>query len=84
MSHVSYTELRANLVTYMDAVCDNCDALVVTRQNARSVVMVSEDEYESMLETLHLLKSPANAENLFRAIAELDAGKGIADEIVRP
>jgi antitoxin YefM len=84
MSHVSYTELRANLVTYMDAVCDNCDALVVTRQNARSVVIVSEDEYESMLETLHLLKSPTNAESLFRSIAQANAGEVVDDKIVRP
>jgi antitoxin YefM len=61
----------------MDKVCDSRDALVVTRQNARSVVMVSEDEYEAMLETLHLLRSPANAADLLRSIAELDEGKGI-------
>jgi antitoxin YefM len=77
MSHVSYTELRAKLATYMDKVCDSHDALVVTRQNARSVVMISEDEYEGMLETLHLLRSPANAADLLRSMADLDEGKGI-------
>jgi antitoxin YefM len=82
MSHVSYTELRANLVRYMDAVCDNRDTLVVTRQNARSVVLVSEDEYESMLETLHLLKSPANAHRLLRSIAEADAGQLVEHELI--
>ena len=75
MGHVSYTDLRANLATYMDEVCDSRDALVVTRQNARSVVLLSEDEYESMLETLHLLRSPANATRLLRSIEEADAGK---------
>jgi antitoxin YefM len=74
MSHVSYTDLRANLATYMEAVCDSRDALVVTRQNARSVVLLSEDEYESMMETLHLLRSPANAARLFRSIEEAAAG----------
>ncbi|MBQ0818796.1 type II toxin-antitoxin system prevent-host-death family antitoxin [Microvirga sp. HBU67558] len=74
MGHVSYTELRSNLARYMDEVCDNRAPLHVTRQNARGVVMVSEDEYEGIMETLHLLRSPANADRLLRSIAEADAG----------
>jgi antitoxin YefM len=49
--------------------------LVVTPQNARSVVLMSEEEYEAMMETLHLLHSPANAARLLRSIADADAGK---------
>jgi antitoxin YefM len=75
MKHASYTELRANLAKYMDEVCDSHDALVVTRQNARSVVLISEEEYEGMMETFHLLRSPANAARLLRSIADADAGK---------
>lgn len=75
MKHVSYTDLRANLAKYMDEVCDHRDALVVTRQNARSVVLMSEEEYEGMMETLHLLRSPANASRLLRSIEDADAGK---------
>jgi antitoxin YefM len=75
MSHVSYTELRTNLAKYMDEVCDSRAALHITRQNARSVVMISEQEYEGMLETLHLLRSPANASRLHRSIAAANAGR---------
>ncbi len=74
MSHVSYTELRSNLAKYMDEVCDNRDALHVTRQNARSVVMLSEEDYEGILETMHLLRSPSNAARLLRSVKEADAG----------
>ena len=74
MSHVSYTELRANLATYMDRVCDDRAPLHVTRQNARSVVMLAEEEYDALIETLHLLRSPANAARLLRSIKEADAG----------
>jgi antitoxin YefM len=49
--------------------------LLITRQNARSVVLISEEEYEGMMETLHLLRSPANAERLLRSIEDADAGK---------
>ncbi|MGC1777723.1 MAG: type II toxin-antitoxin system prevent-host-death family antitoxin [Xanthobacteraceae bacterium] len=81
MSHVSYTELRANLAKYMEEVCDSRDALVVTRQNARSVVLVSEDEYAGMMETLHLLRSPTNAARLMASIAEADAEDLVEHEI---
>lgn len=74
MANVSYSELRANLAKYMDEVCDNRDAIVVTRQNARSVVMVSEEEYEGLMETVHLLRSPANAARLLASIKSADRG----------
>jgi antitoxin YefM len=75
VTYVSYTELRSNLVKYMEEVCDSRAPLHVTRQNARGVVMISEDEYEGMMETLHLLRSPANAARLLRSIGEADGGK---------
>ena len=74
MAHVSYTELRAKLATYMEQVCDTRAPLHVTRQNARAVVLISEDEFEAMMETLHLLRSPANAARLLESIAEADRG----------
>lgn len=75
MSHVSYTEFRRRLAKYMDDVWQNRAPLRVTRQNARTVVMLSEAEYEGMVETLHLLRSPANAERLLRSIESAEAGK---------
>ena len=61
MAHVSYSELRGNLASYMEEVCDDRAPLLVTRQNARSVVLISEEDYEGLMETVHLLKNPANA-----------------------
>ena len=84
MARVSYTDLRGNLAKYMDEVCDNRDPLTVTRQNARSVVMISEEEYDSMIETLHLLRSPANAAHLARGLKEAETGSLIERNIVEP
>lgn len=84
MAYVSYTELRGNLAAYMDGVCDDRAPLVVTRQNARSVVMLSEEEYEGLMETVHLLKSPANAARLLRSIKEADEGKFVERELIEP
>jgi antitoxin YefM len=74
MSHVSYSELRSNLATYMDEVCNSRAPLLVTRQNARSVVIMAEEEYDALMETLHLLRSPVNAARLLRSLEEADAG----------
>ena len=84
MAHVSYSELRKNLASYMDAVCDNRVPLFVTRQNARSVVLMSEDDYEGLMETVHILKSPANAARLLRSINDVDQGKAAEHELVEP
>ena len=84
MTHVSYSELRNNLASYMDEVCDNRAPLFVTRQNARSVVLMSEDDYENLMETVHLLKSPANADRLLRSIKDADEGKLTEREIIEP
>ena len=84
MSHVSYTELRNNLSSYMDEVCDSRAPLFVTRQNARSVVLLSEEDYEGLMETVHLLKSPANATRLLRSISDADAGKATERHLIEP
>ncbi|UIJ70748.1 type II toxin-antitoxin system Phd/YefM family antitoxin [Aurantimonas sp. HBX-1] len=51
--------------------------LLVTRQGRESAVLISASEWEGVQETLHLLGSRNNADKLFGAIAELDAGRGV-------
>jgi antitoxin YefM len=84
MAHVSYSELRNNLASWMDEVCDSRTPLLVTRQNSRSVVIMSEEDYEGLMETVHLLKSPANAARLLRSIKDADRGKLKVRELVEP
>jgi antitoxin YefM len=84
MAHVTYTDLRANLAGYMDEVCDGRSPLVITRQNARSVVMLAEEDYEGLMETVHLLRSPANAVRLLQSIAEADKGSLTERDVLEP
>jgi antitoxin YefM len=72
LPHVSYSKLRDNLASYMDEVCNGRAPLVITRRNARSVVLMSEEDYDGLMETVQLLNSPANAERLLRSIADAD------------
>jgi antitoxin YefM len=58
--------------------------IAITRRKAESVVMVSESEWASIEETLHLLSSPKNADRLLESIKQLDAGKGEERELIEP
>ncbi len=75
MAHVTYSRLRSKLAAYMDEVCDDRAPLLVTRRNARSVVLMSEQVYDGLMETVHLLNSPANAARLLRSIADAHESK---------
>jgi antitoxin YefM len=78
MAIVGYSEARRRLAKLMDAVVDDRRPVVVTRQRAAAVVMLSLEEYESMAETLHLLRSPRNARRLQKAVRDADAGRFVA------
>ena len=84
MDVVSYSEARANLKDVMDRVVEDKTEVVVTRQKAEAVVMVSLSEWNSISETLHLLSSPRNAERLRRSIRQMIAGKGEEHELIDP
>ena len=84
MDVVSYSDARANLKEVMARVVADKTHVVVTRQKAEPVVMISLSEWNSMAETMHLLSSPKNAERLRRSIKQMDAGKGTKRDLIKP
>jgi antitoxin YefM len=64
----TYTQARANLARLMDEVTHNRQVVIIQRRGEEDVALVSADELESLLETVHLLRSPANAERLITAL----------------
>lgn len=82
MDAVSYTTARANLAATMTRVCEDHEPLIITRNNAQSVVMLSLDDYKSLEETAYLLRSPNNARRLLESIAELEAGLGVERDLI--
>ena len=82
MDVVNYSDLRQRLKEVMDRVVADMTQVVVTRQKADPVVMVSLAEWNSITETLHLLSSPKNAERLVTAMRDLDAGRGTERELI--
>ena len=81
---LTYSDTRANLKEVMDRVVDDRTPVVITRQKAEAVVMVSLADWNAMEETLHLLSNPANADRLRSSIRELDAAKGKARDLIEP
>jgi len=75
MDAITYTDLRQNLKTYMDKVIQDSDPLIITRKNKKNVVLISVDDYNSLMETNYLLSSEANAEHLKKSIAQYKSGK---------
>lgn len=84
MDVVTYTDARANLKDVMDRVVEDRTHVVVTRQKAEPVVIVSLSDWNAMEETMHLLSTPNNAERLRASIRQLDAGQGQERDLVRP
>lgn len=61
MNVCSYTDLREHLRERLDQVHRTRTPLLVTRQNAPSAILIDKEEFDGIMETLHLLRSPANA-----------------------
>jgi len=76
MDAITYTAARANLATTMTRVCQDHEALIITRNGQPSVVMMSLDDYKALEETAYLLRSPENAKRLLSAVDALNKGKG--------
>lgn len=72
MDTLSYTTVRNNFAHTMDQVCENHNPVIVTRNNANSVVLLSLEDYQSMKETNYLLSSPKNAARLMDAVNEIE------------
>jgi len=77
MRAITYTEARNNLASELDRVNDDYDVTIITRQKAEAGVLMSLKEYESLMETAHLLRSPKNAMRLMKAIEDIENRRNI-------
>jgi antitoxin YefM len=70
----NFTEFRADLKKYLDQVEDENEMLILKRGSGKGTVVMSVSEYNSMKETIHLLKSKANANKLYESIQQAKDG----------
>jgi len=64
----TYSQARANLAKLCDEVVDNQRIVIISRRGRHDVALISADELSGLLETIHLLRSPRNAERLLTAL----------------
>ena len=81
MHTISFTDARSNLKHILDRVANDRDITLITRRNGEDAVVMSLDTYNSLTETLHLLKTPANAAHLQRSIAQYQNGQSAPQEL---
>ena len=77
MRTANYTELRKNLKEHIDAVIADNDALIVDRGNNTGVVMISLEEYNSIMETEYIMSNPDVLADIQQSLKEISEGKGI-------
>ena len=75
MRVINFSEARSRLKSVLDQVINDADYTVITRRDTDDAVVMSLDHFNSLMETVHLLKSPANAAHLNKSIRQYRSGQ---------
>lgn len=78
----TYTDFRQKLKAHLDAVLKSSSPLFITRPRGENIVVMSQTDYESIMETFHLIKSPKNAARLQSALNQYTEGEGKTHNLI--
>jgi len=81
MIAANFSEFRSELKRFLDSVEDNNETLIIKRKKGKGTVLISLDEYNSIIETLHLLSSNKNADRLHESIQQMKSGKTVKPKL---
>lgn len=82
MIAANYSEFRTHLKTYLDKVEDTDETLIIKRSTGGGTVLISLNEYNALMETVHLLSSKVNAKRLFQSIEQMKSGKKTVKKMI--
>ncbi len=82
MIAANYTKFRTGLKKFLDDVENNNETLIIKRGSGNGTVLISFDEYNSIIETMHLLSSKVNADRLYESINQMKKGKVIREKLI--
>ena len=82
MEVISFTEARNKLKSVFDRVYEDHEPYIVSRKDKRSVVILSLEDYNSLVETDYLLSRPKNAERLLSSLKKIRTGKAFEKELI--
>ena len=83
MRIITYSEARSSLKSVLDTVHDDADITIISRRDGADAGVMSLAYYQSLMETLHLQSTPANAAHLAESIAQHKAGKAVARDLIK-
>jgi antitoxin YefM len=75
MRVINFSDARNQFKQVIDQVVADCDVTIISRRDAEDAVVMSLDTYNSMIETFHLVKSPANVRHLEKSLAQYRKGQ---------
>ena len=81
MQAIFYSQARNNLRDIINQVCNDFEEFIITTKEKQSAVLISQDEYNSMKETLYLLSSKNNRDRLLDAVQEIENSKFVTKDI---
>lgn len=73
----NYTDFRRNLKRHLDAVITDSEPLIINRGDNSAVVVISLEEYDSIMETEYITASPETVADIERSRNEIKEGKGV-------
>ena len=81
MRVVNFSEARNKLKSVLDQVVNDADYTIISRRDADDAVVMSLDQFNGLMETVHLLKSPSNAAHLAKSIKQYQKGQVVQGEL---
>ena len=82
MRVINFSEARNKLKSVLDQVVNDADYTIISRRDADDAVVMSLDQFNGLMETVHLLKSPANAAHLAKSIKQYQKGRVVQRGLV--
>ena len=74
MIATNYSEVRNNLKTYCDKATKDYETIIITRKNNENVVLMSEEEYNNLMENLYIRSNFKYYQRLVESIKEVEKG----------
>jgi antitoxin YefM len=82
MIATNYSTVRQNFKEYCDKAAKDFETIIITRERGDNVVMMSEAEYNNLLENLYVRRNPRYYNELVQSIEQLEKGEGQKRELI--
>lgn len=82
MLAVNYTNARQNLKEYCDIANTDYETIIITRKEGGNVVMMSQDEYNNLMENLFVRSNKEYYKELLESMEQIKKGKSKMRELI--